>query len=231
MRRTAKALLVEILGSKCAKCASNDPPFFLDHIIPTALGGLDNTTNIQILCSLCNKSKTARDLAEIYINRSPESKAAILQKQNASRAITWANLSAETKADIYRRIIEKRSQISDLGDRIRRGFAARPPEARRLHGQRIAAGQRERWSRIEMERRRDFMMAMRAKVKSNACPPGCSCRRHSKRKWIQHMSVVVAYAAGHSFYAIADHYGITAGQVRRILKEFSTIHGKTLDSY
>jgi len=41
-----------------------------DHIVPIALGGPEfDLNNVQLLCSECNKSKTARDAAEIAKRR------------------------------------------------------------------------------------------------------------------------------------------------------------------
>jgi hypothetical protein len=45
-------------GGRCVKCDSTENLQF-DHVIPVALGGSSEATNIQILCGTCNKEKGA----------------------------------------------------------------------------------------------------------------------------------------------------------------------------
>lgn len=50
--------LVRIQGGKCAWCRrSVIKQRHVDHIIPIALGGSNNRSNLQILCPPCNRSK------------------------------------------------------------------------------------------------------------------------------------------------------------------------------
>ena len=48
---------------KCAKCSSNliDRDFDIDHIVPIANGGKNSVENLQPLCKICHKRKTANE--------------------------------------------------------------------------------------------------------------------------------------------------------------------------
>lgn len=72
-----RLVLLEQEG-KCAHCQKEIPasraagsrhllhPWILDHILPIAMGGDQwATDNLQVLCSRCNKIKTARDMGAI----------------------------------------------------------------------------------------------------------------------------------------------------------------------
>ena len=72
-----RLVLLEQEG-KCARChkeiprsrpeggRSNSHPFILDHIRPIAMGGDQwAVDNLQVLCTRCNKIKTARDMGAI----------------------------------------------------------------------------------------------------------------------------------------------------------------------
>lgn len=53
----------------CALCGSNEQ-LEIDHIIPISRGGLDDSTNMQWLCSSCNKAKSNKlYLRNHYLNR------------------------------------------------------------------------------------------------------------------------------------------------------------------
>lgn len=50
----------------CAHCGETDKALLqVDHIIPRALDGSDDRTNLQVLCIDCHKQKTVTDLAAI----------------------------------------------------------------------------------------------------------------------------------------------------------------------
>ena len=51
-------------ATKCAVCAkrfTKANPMQLDHIMPLALGGLHDDSNLQSLCAKCNQRKNAKD--------------------------------------------------------------------------------------------------------------------------------------------------------------------------
>lgn len=52
--------------NRCARCRESlkDKKVHIDHIMPLALGGSNDRTNIQLLCAHCNISKGARDPIE-----------------------------------------------------------------------------------------------------------------------------------------------------------------------
>lgn len=55
--------IAEILASQKNQCAACDlflVKFEVDHVIPLALGGGNDKTNLQILCMPCNRSKGAK---------------------------------------------------------------------------------------------------------------------------------------------------------------------------
>jgi len=56
---------------KCAACYKKleSDNYHVDHIVPLALGGDNNSNNIQILCPPCNMSKGAKPPEEFYANR------------------------------------------------------------------------------------------------------------------------------------------------------------------
>jgi len=45
----------------CKKPFSKDNPYTLDHIMPIALGGAHDKSNIELRCYPCNNAKRARD--------------------------------------------------------------------------------------------------------------------------------------------------------------------------
>ena len=50
-------------GGRCALCGAtkNERPLDVDHIIPRSRGGKNELTNLQVLCSKCNRSKGNQD--------------------------------------------------------------------------------------------------------------------------------------------------------------------------
>ena len=63
-RHTAKdiAVIAEAQGHKCAYCRANlrKVKRHVDHIMPIALGGSNDRSNLQLLCVPCNLSKQAK---------------------------------------------------------------------------------------------------------------------------------------------------------------------------
>lgn len=58
-----EALVVQY-GRRCLMCGKQEPEIKLtiDHVIPIAQGGSNNVSNLQPLCSTCNKRKGAKIL-------------------------------------------------------------------------------------------------------------------------------------------------------------------------
>ena len=59
MKPTISAGLFDKYNNKCAQCGSSEK-LEIDHIIPIARGGSNETTNLQILCRKCNRKKGAK---------------------------------------------------------------------------------------------------------------------------------------------------------------------------
>lgn len=54
--------LLTLQKSKCACCRKSiKHGYHVDHIVPIALGGTNDKTNLQLLCQFCNLSKGAKD--------------------------------------------------------------------------------------------------------------------------------------------------------------------------
>ena len=55
-----KAAMHERQGGYCKGCWTQFEVWEMevDHIIPTSLGGSDNSTNLQLLCRKCNRRKS-----------------------------------------------------------------------------------------------------------------------------------------------------------------------------
>lgn len=65
LRLSTKSRLDIFLRAKghCQTCKAKIAPgqfWDIDHVIPRALGGSNDATNLQILCRTCHRSKTAR---------------------------------------------------------------------------------------------------------------------------------------------------------------------------
>jgi 5-methylcytosine-specific restriction endonuclease McrA len=64
------------MGHKCEKCGAGgnlDEPLIVDHKEAIRLGGAEfDENNLQILCSKCNKIKTAKDMKKIAKLRKDE---------------------------------------------------------------------------------------------------------------------------------------------------------------
>jgi len=55
---------VKILGEKCLMCGvnQNTAKLTIDHIIPISKGGTNEITNLQPLCSFCNRRKHTKSI-------------------------------------------------------------------------------------------------------------------------------------------------------------------------
>jgi len=63
-----KRKIISKRGCHCEKCKSKTNILIADHIIPISLGGKEfEESNLQLLCSKCNKEKTARDIYKLNI--------------------------------------------------------------------------------------------------------------------------------------------------------------------
>lgn len=63
--RDVRYLILEQAGFKCQACGAkplptNEVSLEIDHIIPFSKGGLDEASNLQVLCGDCNMSKGNR---------------------------------------------------------------------------------------------------------------------------------------------------------------------------
>lgn len=60
---TIRLQVLKNSGGRCALCGatSRERPLDIDHIIPRSRGGLTTPSNLQVLCSKCNRSKGNRD--------------------------------------------------------------------------------------------------------------------------------------------------------------------------
>ncbi len=52
--------LIIIQNNKCVYCGVELHEFHVDHILPLALGGLNDDSNVQLLCPRCNRKKGAK---------------------------------------------------------------------------------------------------------------------------------------------------------------------------
>lgn len=71
--RLSKGLADKLFALQRGKCAcchkSLEDGYHMDHIMPLALGGPNEDTNIQLLCPFCNLSKSAKDPVEFMQQR------------------------------------------------------------------------------------------------------------------------------------------------------------------
>jgi diadenosine tetraphosphate (Ap4A) HIT family hydrolase len=60
---SARYQVLKASGGRCALCGitKKDSPLDVDHIIPRNRGGTNDLSNLQILCSKCNRSKRDKD--------------------------------------------------------------------------------------------------------------------------------------------------------------------------
>lgn len=56
-------IVKSILGDMCLKCGSAER-ISVDHVIPLAMGGSNQPTNLQPLCTSCNSRKGSRSMAD-----------------------------------------------------------------------------------------------------------------------------------------------------------------------
>lgn len=56
-RRIRKAIIDR---DQCCQICGTEDRLTVDHIVPRVLGGDDNPSNLQVLCSTCNSSKGGR---------------------------------------------------------------------------------------------------------------------------------------------------------------------------
>ena len=70
LTRGYRKRLFELQKSKCAVCATDvSKSYHFDHIIPLALGGLNEDGNMQILCPPCNQDKHAKHPVDFMQSR------------------------------------------------------------------------------------------------------------------------------------------------------------------
>jgi 5-methylcytosine-specific restriction endonuclease McrA len=62
------AFIAQKQGMRCIYCRNKLKHFHIDHILPLALGGANDKTNIQLLCPRCNRRKGAKHPID-YANR------------------------------------------------------------------------------------------------------------------------------------------------------------------
>lgn len=97
---TAKALLQRLVahGGKCAcgcgQRIDQTTGCEWDHIVPLAIGGVDELDNLQPLTSKCHRAKTSDDAGTIAKTRRQEQRAAGISRQPAavipgSKASPW----------------------------------------------------------------------------------------------------------------------------------------------
>lgn len=65
--RKVKREAIERAGGRCQKCTAVLKPgeAEVDHILPLEMGGESVIANAQVLCKVCHKAKTAKDVRSI----------------------------------------------------------------------------------------------------------------------------------------------------------------------
>jgi 5-methylcytosine-specific restriction protein A len=65
--RKVKALAFQRSGGRCEKCTARLMPsrIIYDHIIPDAIGGEPTLENCQVVCTTCDRPKTAADAGNL----------------------------------------------------------------------------------------------------------------------------------------------------------------------
>ena len=55
--------LLKEANGKCLLCgiSAKERPLDVDHIVPRSKGGSDDKSNLQVLCSKCNRGKSNKD--------------------------------------------------------------------------------------------------------------------------------------------------------------------------
>ena len=66
--------LIEANAGICPVCGGESEKWEIDHIIPLALGGKDDESNMQAKCPSCHKGKTRDDVKQIAKVRRLEEK-------------------------------------------------------------------------------------------------------------------------------------------------------------
>ncbi len=63
---SSRFIVLKESGGKCALCGctKDDRPLEVDHIIPRNRGGSNEFSNLQVLCSKCNRSKRDKDTTD-----------------------------------------------------------------------------------------------------------------------------------------------------------------------
>ena len=57
-KKPSREHVISRAGNACEFCGSSSPPFEVDHIWPTYLGGSDSPENLQLLCVPCHDKKS-----------------------------------------------------------------------------------------------------------------------------------------------------------------------------
>lgn len=52
-------------GGMCRYCQSSGGPFHIDHVVPWAIGGVSDMSNLVLACAPCNLRKGAKSLEEM----------------------------------------------------------------------------------------------------------------------------------------------------------------------
>lgn len=60
-RHRKRQALVRDYGERCLRCGSLKE-LTLDHIVPQSAGGSGALTNLQLLCTICNRRKGANEV-------------------------------------------------------------------------------------------------------------------------------------------------------------------------